>query len=38
LSFNRSINFLSEFPERGGAWPHSSVIFDLSDPDKPVYY
>jgi hypothetical protein len=38
LSFNRSINFLAEFPERGGGWPHSSVIFDLTDPDKPVYY
>jgi hypothetical protein len=38
LSFNRSINFLSEFPERGGAWPHSAVIFDLSDPEKPYYY
>lgn len=38
LSFNRSIDFLNEFPERGGAWPHSSVIFDLTDPNNPIYY
>ncbi|KAJ4376043.1 hypothetical protein N0V83_001324 [Neocucurbitaria cava] len=38
LSFNRSINFLSQFPERGGGWPHSAVIFDLSDPEHPYYY
>jgi hypothetical protein len=38
LSFNRSINFLAEFPERGGAWPHSAVIFDLTDPANPYYY
>ncbi|OAL44446.1 hypothetical protein IQ07DRAFT_239828 [Pyrenochaeta sp. DS3sAY3a] len=38
LSFNRSINFLSEFPERGGGWPHSAVIFDLTDPENPFYY
>jgi hypothetical protein len=38
ISFNRSINFLSEFPERGGGWPHSAVIFDLTDPNKPYYY
>jgi hypothetical protein len=29
---------LSQFPERGGAWPHSAVIFDLTDPKKPYYY
>lgn len=38
LSFNRSIDFLKEFPERGGGWPHSSVIFDLTDPENPKYY
>ncbi|KAH7092308.1 hypothetical protein FB567DRAFT_516984 [Paraphoma chrysanthemicola] len=38
LSFNRSINFLTEFPERGGGWPHSAVIFDLTDPENPYYY
>ncbi|KAJ5330621.1 hypothetical protein N7476_000404 [Penicillium atrosanguineum] len=38
LSFNRSIDFSKEFANRGGAKPHSSVIFDLSDPDHPHYY
>ena len=38
LSFNRSIEFSKEFANRGGAKPHSSVIFDLSDPDHPYYY
>ncbi|KAK4619492.1 hypothetical protein CLAFUW4_11110 [Fulvia fulva] len=38
LSFNRSINSPQEFPLRGGAKPHSSVVFDLTDKDKPVYY
>ncbi|OQD76388.1 hypothetical protein PENDEC_c004G06959 [Penicillium decumbens] len=38
LNFNRSIDFSKEFANRGGAKPHSSVIFDLSDPDHPIYY
>lgn len=38
LSFNRSINFPAEFANRGGAKPHSAVIFDLSDPAHPKYY
>lgn len=38
LSFNRSIDFSKEFANRGGAKPHSSVIFDLTDPDHPYYY
>ncbi|KAF2203562.1 hypothetical protein GQ43DRAFT_498806 [Delitschia confertaspora ATCC 74209] len=38
LHFNRSINFEQEFTNRGGARPHSSVIFDLTDPKNPKYY
>ncbi|KXH56920.1 hypothetical protein CSAL01_11739 [Colletotrichum salicis] len=39
LSFNRSIDFESIFTrDRGGARPHSSVIFDLTDPKNPKYY
>ncbi|KAF2465069.1 uncharacterized protein BDR25DRAFT_240865 [Lindgomyces ingoldianus] len=38
LHFNRSINFPTEFANRGGAKPHSSVIFDLTDPSNPKYY
>lgn len=38
LSFNRSIDFQREFANRGGAKPHSSVIFDLTDPENPLYY
>ncbi|KAF2756739.1 hypothetical protein EJ05DRAFT_512360 [Pseudovirgaria hyperparasitica] len=38
LSFNRSINFLDEFANRGGGWPHSAVVFDLTDPNNPIYY
>ncbi|KAL7621864.1 hypothetical protein AAE478_007364 [Parahypoxylon ruwenzoriense] len=38
LSFNRSIDFQREFANRGGAKPHSSVVFDLTDPEKPIYY
>jgi selenium-binding protein 1 len=38
LSFNRSIDFQREFANRGGAKPHSSVVFDLTDPEKPLYY
>ena len=38
LNFNRSIDFTKEFANRGGAKPHSSVVFDLSDPGKPYYY
>ena len=37
LHFNRSIDFQKEFANRGGAKPHSSVIFDFTDPDHPVY-
>lgn len=39
LSFNRTIDFESIFTrDRGGARPHSSVIFDLTDPENPIYY
>ncbi|KAK0717934.1 hypothetical protein B0T26DRAFT_855133 [Lasiosphaeria miniovina] len=39
LSFNRTIDFNHIFTtSRGGARPHSSVIFDLTDPTKPKYY
>lgn len=38
LSFNRSIDFTKEFENRGGAKPHSVVVYDLTDPDKPYYY
>jgi hypothetical protein len=38
LKFNRFIDFEKEFTNRGGARPHSSVIFDLSDPQNPKYY
>ena len=38
LHFNRTIDFSKEFANRGGAKPHSSVVFDLSDPAKPLYY
>lgn len=38
LAFNRSIDFQSQFANRGGARPHSSVIFDLTDPAHPKYY
>ncbi|KAK3900901.1 hypothetical protein C8A05DRAFT_16844 [Staphylotrichum tortipilum] len=38
LSFNRTIDFSREFANRGGGKPHSSVVFDLTDPEKPYYY
>ncbi|PSN59536.1 hypothetical protein BS50DRAFT_614531 [Corynespora cassiicola Philippines] len=38
LSFNRSIDFEKIYTNRGGARPHSAVIFDLSDPENPKYY
>lgn len=38
LSFNRSIDFEGSFGDRGGARPHSAVIFDFTDPAKPIYY
>ena len=38
LSFNRSIDFQREFANRGGAKPHSSIVFDLTDPSHPYYY
>ncbi|KAI5361300.1 putative quinoprotein amine dehydrogenase, beta chain [Septoria linicola] len=37
LSFNRTIDFPSVFPERGGARPHSTVVFDLTDPANRKY-
>ncbi|KFA69311.1 hypothetical protein S40285_08597 [Stachybotrys chlorohalonatus IBT 40285] len=38
LSFNRTIDFERIFTNnRGGARPHSSVIFDLTDPENPIY-
>jgi hypothetical protein len=40
LSFNEehTIDFSKEFANRGGGKPHSSVVFDLTDPENPVYY
>ena len=39
ISFNRTIDFEQIFAQsRGGARPHSSVIFDLTDPAHPYYY
>ncbi|KAL2172114.1 hypothetical protein VTG60DRAFT_115 [Thermothelomyces hinnuleus] len=38
LGFNRSIDFSREFANRGGGKPHSSVVFDLTDPEHPLYY
>ncbi|KAF2720936.1 hypothetical protein K431DRAFT_346836 [Polychaeton citri CBS 116435] len=38
LNFNRSIDFQREFANRGGAKPHSAVVFDLSDKNNPIYY
>ncbi|PMD35098.1 hypothetical protein L207DRAFT_638544 [Hyaloscypha variabilis F] len=43
LHFNRSIDFEQQFSRggitnRGGAKPHSSVVFDLTDPAHPIYY
>lgn len=38
LHFNRTIDFNKEFANRGGGKPHSSVVFDLTDPDHPIYY
>lgn len=38
LGFNRSIDFTKEFANRGGSKPHSAVIFDFTNPEKPVYY
>ncbi|KAG8411382.1 hypothetical protein J3458_015442 [Metarhizium acridum] len=39
LSFNRTVDFESIFTTtRGGARPHSAVIFDLTDPSNPKYY
>lgn len=38
LSFNRSIDFNQEFANRGGGKPHSSVVFDFTDPENPLYY
>jgi hypothetical protein len=38
LSFNRSIDFQREFANRGGAKPHSVVVFDLTDAANPKYY
>lgn len=38
LHFNRSIDFTHEFANRGGAKPHSVVIFDLTDPKNPKWY
>lgn len=38
LHFNRSIEFSRDFANRGGGKPHSSVVFDLTDPENPKYY
>ncbi|CAP61176.1 uncharacterized protein PODANS_3_1330 [Podospora anserina S mat+] len=39
FSWNKTIDFEREFATtRGGARPHSVVIYDLSDPTDPKYY
>lgn len=40
LHFNRSIDFngAAVYRGRGGAKPHSAVVFDLTDPKNPKYY
>ncbi|KAK4188466.1 hypothetical protein QBC35DRAFT_195865 [Podospora australis] len=39
IAFNRTIDFEREFTTtRGGARPHSVVIYDLTDPASPKYY
>ncbi|RDL42561.1 Uncharacterized protein BP5553_02540 [Venustampulla echinocandica] len=38
LHFNRTIDFTGPYGNRGGAKPHSSVVFDLTDPANPKYY
>ncbi|USW54964.1 hypothetical protein Slin15195_G082830 [Septoria linicola] len=38
LDFDRSIDFPREFYNRGGAQPHSSVVFNLTDPANPICY
>lgn len=39
LNFNRTIDFESNFAQsRGGAKPHSVVVFDLTDSANPIYY
>jgi DNA-binding beta-propeller fold protein YncE len=38
LHFNNTIDFNALYPERGGAWPYRSVVFDLTNPAKPIYY
>lgn len=38
LHFGRSIDFTQQFADRGGGKPHSSVVFDLTDPNHPYYY
>ncbi|KAK6542278.1 hypothetical protein TWF694_006238 [Orbilia ellipsospora] len=37
LHFNRTIPFLTEFANRGGARPHFSVIADFTDPADPKW-
>lgn len=38
LLFGRSIDFTGPYSDRGGAKPHSAVVFDLTDPNHPYYY
>ncbi|OBT97007.1 hypothetical protein VE01_04917 [Pseudogymnoascus verrucosus] len=38
LNFNRTIDFTDFYKTRGGAKPHSVVIYDFTDPEKPIYY
>ncbi|MCJ1470441.1 hypothetical protein MMC07_009086 [Pseudocyphellaria aurata] len=38
LHFNRTIDFTGPYTNRGGAKPHSAVVFDLTDPAHPYYY
>ena len=38
LHFNRTIDFTKPYTNRGGGKPHSSVVYDLTDPKNPYYY
>ncbi|SMR54873.1 unnamed protein product [Zymoseptoria tritici ST99CH_3D1] len=38
LSFNRTIDTAALFPQYGGAKPHSVVVYDLTDPENPLWY
>jgi selenium-binding protein 1 len=38
LGFNRTIDFTNAYANRGGAKPHSVVVYDFTDPENPIYY